>query len=80
MPTILLTSLLGWMLLAGVAQAEPGDRRPLRSKADVQKPKAQRPPGNPCAQFGLGFARIEGSDTCIQIGGSVGIGIGGSVR
>ena len=35
--------------------------------------------GNPCAAFGSGFVKVEGSGTCIRIGGatSIGIGIGG---
>lgn len=78
MRAILLTLLIG-MVLAGVARAEPADRRPPRVNSEGQKPKVQRPLSNPCAQFGPGFARIEGSETCIQIGGSVGIGIGGNI-
>ena len=40
-----------------------------------------RPPkaaANPCAEYGPGFARIEGSSTCIKIGGSIGVGVGTS--
>jgi hypothetical protein len=40
-----------------------------------------RPPkaaANPCAEYGAGFARVEGSSTCIKIGGSFGVGVGGS--
>ena len=33
---------------------------------------------NSCAEYGAGFVRIEGSSTCIKIGGSVGVGVGGS--
>jgi hypothetical protein len=36
--------------------------------------------GNPCAQYGPGFTKIAGSDTCIKIGGSVGAEAGGSSR
>jgi hypothetical protein len=31
---------------------------------------------NPCAEYGAGFVRIEGSSTCIKIGGSIGVGAG----
>jgi hypothetical protein len=34
--------------------------------------------GNSCAAYGAGFVKIEGSDTCIKIGGAVGIGAGTS--
>jgi hypothetical protein len=33
---------------------------------------------NPCAEYGAGFVRVEGSSTCIKIGGSFGVGVGGS--
>jgi len=33
---------------------------------------------NPCAEYGAGFVRIEGSSTCIKIGGSIGVGVGTS--
>ena len=31
------------------------------------------------AAYGAGFVKVEGTDTCVQIGGSIGIGVGGSV-
>jgi hypothetical protein len=31
---------------------------------------------NSCAEYGAGFVRVEGSSTCIKIGGSVGAGVG----
>jgi hypothetical protein len=33
---------------------------------------------NPCAEYGPGFVRIEGSSTCMKVGGSFVAGIGGS--
>jgi hypothetical protein len=33
---------------------------------------------NPCAEYGAGFVRIEGSSTCIKIGGSLSVGVGAS--
>jgi hypothetical protein len=47
----------------------PAKTLPLRS------PKAA---ANPCAEYGRGFARVEGSSTCIKIGGSIGVGVGAS--
>jgi hypothetical protein len=32
---------------------------------------------NPCAQYGAGFVRAPGSDTCVRIGGYVGVDVGG---
>ena len=31
---------------------------------------------NSCAEYGAGFVKIEGTDTCMKIGGSVSIGAG----
>ena len=34
--------------------------------------------GNSCAVYGAGFVRIEGTGTCMKIGGAVSVGVGGS--
>jgi hypothetical protein len=66
------------MLLASVAPAQqfrdgrpdkPAKSLPLRpAKAAV----------NPCAEYGAGFVMIEGSSTCIKVGGSLSVGAGAS--
>jgi hypothetical protein len=33
---------------------------------------------NTCAAFGPGFVKVEGTDTCVKIGGAVSIGAGSS--
>lgn len=37
----------------------------------------QGAPRNPCALYGPGFLKVEGSDTCIKVGGSISLGVGG---
>jgi hypothetical protein len=32
--------------------------------------------GNSCAAFGPGFIKIDGTDTCVKVGGAVSIGAG----
>ena len=32
--------------------------------------------GNACAAYGAGFLKVEGSDTCVKVGGAVSIGAG----
>jgi len=32
-----------------------------------------------CAAYGPGFAKVEGTDTCVKVGGAVSIGVGGAV-
>jgi hypothetical protein len=41
----------------------------------LEKPVSRAP--KPCAEFGPGFVKLEGSDTCVRLGGSIGIGAGG---
>ena len=36
--------------------------------------KTARPKSTSCAEFGAGFVRMPGSDSCIRFGGSVGMG------
>jgi hypothetical protein len=50
--------------------ANPGKTLPLKGATS----------GNSCAAYGPGFVKIDGTDTCVQIGGVVSIGIGGSSR
>ena len=39
---------------------------PLKGKAS----------SNSCAAYGPGFVKVEGTDTCVQIGGSISVGAG----
>jgi hypothetical protein len=69
-PVIFLAALS--MSVASAQQSR--DRKPA-------KPVPLRPAkaaANPCAEYGAGFVRIEGSSTCMKIGGSFGVGVGGS--
>ena len=44
------------------------------------KPAAKPAPvqGNPCAIYGAGFVRVEGSSTCVKMGGHVTVDVGSS--
>jgi hypothetical protein len=33
--------------------------------------------GNSCAAYGPGFVKLEGTETCVKVGGAVSIGVGG---
>jgi Porin subfamily len=35
---------------------------------------------NPCAAFGPGFVKVEGTDTCMRVGGSFSVDVGGAAR
>jgi hypothetical protein len=35
--------------------------------------------GNSCAAYGPGFTKVEGTDTCVKLGGAVSVEVGGAV-
>ncbi len=35
---------------------------------------------NPCAAYGAGFIRVEGTGTCVKIGGAIDVGVGATSR
>lgn len=54
-------------------------QRPQAAKPDrtgAQKPLARPRTTTSCSEFGAGFVRMPGSDSCVRFGGSVGIGVG----
>jgi hypothetical protein len=51
---------------------QPGSSRQL----PVKPPKSD----NSCAAYGAGFVKIAGTDTCVQVGGSISVGAGGGIR
>ncbi len=54
--------------------------RPLKldtpATADKPAPLKGKATSNSCAAYGPGFVKIEGTDTCVQIGGSISVGAG----
>ena len=67
------------VLSGSAALADPVSR----PKLDYATPPYRLPPvksaaGNPCAAFGPGFAKVEGTDTCVKIGGAVSVDVGGA--
>jgi len=76
----LLAITIPMLIGAATAAAEP----PGRAKSDQATPEARQLPlkratsGNSCAAYGAGFVKVEGSDTCVKVGGSIGFGVGAS--
>ena len=35
--------------------------------------------GNSCAEYGPGFAKADGTDTCVKVGGYLSIGVGSHI-
>lgn len=57
-----------------MALAQSDVRLPNAPRKTSEKPLSRAP--KPCAEFGPGFVKAEGSDTCVRIGGSISIGTG----
>ena len=79
MPNILLAIVVA-VLPVAAALAEPsGSRRPHQQTNPERGLAVKRAAGgNSCAAYGPGFAKVEGTETCMKIGGAVSIGAGGS--
>jgi hypothetical protein len=62
------------------ASAEPsGGQKPDKSAtSDRLLPIKRSGAANSCAAYGAGFVKVEGSETCVKIGGAVSIGVGGA--
>jgi hypothetical protein len=75
-PAIVFASILATVLAASPAVAAEKPNAPIVDKPTVNKPVVKQAKGNPCAEYGAGFARIQGSDTCVRIGGAVGVDVG----
>jgi opacity protein-like surface antigen len=76
MRTILALIVLA-VLSASAAQAQQS-RDPKPNKPAVTLPLRPPKAANSCAEYGPGFVKIEGSSTCIKIGGSISVGVGAS--
>jgi hypothetical protein len=76
MRNILQKSLVGTamaMLPASVALAEPPGNLKLDQPVSSDKllPLKSNGGGNPCAALGPGFVKIDGTGTCVKLGGAV---------
>lgn len=61
-----------------VGEQAPGQKsgKPLAGK---QLPAKGASNSNSCAVYGPGFVKIDGTETCMKIGGAVSIGAGSSI-
>jgi hypothetical protein len=68
------------VLTGATAQAEPPGKPKPDKPASSGKvlPLKRATSGNSCAGYGAGFVKIEGTETCMKIGGAIGIGAGTS--
>ncbi|WP_375783209.1 hypothetical protein ACE10Z_25430 [Bradyrhizobium sp. Pha-3] len=66
------------VLVPAAAFAQAGDRRNFQTPPDAGKalPSKSATRSNPCSSYGPGFVKVEGSDTCVRLGGAISVGAG----
>jgi hypothetical protein len=73
-------SLLVIVAMLCAPSALAGSTRPLKldtpATTDKSAPLKGKATSNSCAAYGAGFIKVEGTDTCVQIGGSISVGAG----
>jgi hypothetical protein len=82
MRNILLAIMIA-VLPASMALAEPTNTQKPRKQSgapDRLLPTKSTRAGNSCAAYGPGFVKLAGSETCVKLGGGIGVETGGSVR
>ena len=67
------------MLSVSMAAAESSGARKPDKATSSSKLLPVKGAANACAAYGPGFAKVDGTDTCVKIGGAVSIGVGGAV-
>jgi hypothetical protein len=82
MRTIMLLMLVA-VSSASVALADPAGRQKLDYATPPSKvlPVKGARAGNSCAEYGTGFTKVEGTDTCVKVGGAIRVDVsGGTAR
>ncbi len=77
----LLLAMTAWPGSAAFAASDMSrDIKTTKHRADAPKPLQAARPRQPvaCAEFGAGFVRMPGSDSCVRVGGAIDIGVGGT--
>ena len=65
------------VLPASIAPAEPSsNHKPDKATPGRLLPLKGAAGSNSCAAYGPGFVKLNGTETCMQIGGAVSIGAG----
>jgi len=77
---ILLAIVVATLPVAIAAAEQPGRQRPdlAPTRERLLPVKRDAGAGSSCAAYGPGFVKIDGTGTCVKVGGAVEIGAGGS--
>jgi len=76
----LLIVFLGLIAVSPAIAETPG--HPASVDRPLPSDKVLTPKGtaNPCAAYGPGFVKIEGSGSCVKVGGTLDVGVAASSR
>jgi hypothetical protein len=69
------------MVPVSIAAAEPPGRQkpdPTPTRERLLPVRRDAGAGNSCAAYGPGFVKIDGTGTCVKVGGAIEIGAGAS--
>jgi hypothetical protein len=75
MRNILFTLFIAILPVSSAVAETKGSPKPPKHPTEYL-PRKAAPAGNSCAAYGPGFVKIEGTETCMKIGGAIGIGAG----
>jgi hypothetical protein len=65
-------------LSVSMAAADPlVPQRPARTETPGKPLPTKRNDVNACAAYGRGFVKVDGSDTCVKVGGAMSVGVSG---
>lgn len=73
MSCLLAVTICATMTSASAAQEKRPGISKTRQRSHVPAPRKAAGPRS-CSEFGAGFVRMPGSDSCIRFGGGVGMG------
>jgi Porin subfamily len=74
-----LVALVVAALTVASASAEPSNpKKRDQGAAPGRLPAKRLGASNPCSAYGPGFVIVDGTETCVKIGGAVSVGIGSS--
>ena len=79
MRNILLAILVAVLPVGSIATAQTSGQKPDKpSSSDKLLPLKGSHASDACAAYGPGFTKVDGSDTCVKVGGAVSIGVSSS--
>jgi hypothetical protein len=74
--SLLIMIAVGLPAVAAFAEQPRSQKTDKSATAGKLLPVKRSNSANACAEYGAGFVRIEGTSTCMKIGGAVGVGAG----